>query len=258
MAKRTTRQLSLGDYVFRDPDDSQSVFFARIAVIEATRLPLKHFLRRLADEVFVEFGHLVEQDKKLRKLTFTWQMYQSLAPRTEYEQFNDVLRAWARRFNAEEEWVLEQAWSALQRWLAFPDSKKSLEWGQGHQWREIFQSERFHFEWESWRVQFQPWTKYRASVKQAFEKAINEFESETRAAARAHGLIAAPRTHSAANFDWFVRYQFGGLSSNQISAQWPGAEKGPEASTILKGVKAAQKLIGWKCLRTDSPTRKSR
>jgi hypothetical protein len=95
-------------------------------------------------------------------------------------------------------------------------------------------------------------------MQKAFEKAVGEFESKTRAAALAHGLVRAPRTHSADNFDWFVLYQFGGLSSSQIADRIARPGKQPDASTILKGVRTVQKLTGWKHLRTDSRTGKTR
>jgi len=261
MAKRTTPQLGMGDYVTQDPEDSQSVFFARIALIEATRRHLPQFLQRLSREVFPEFCRLVEGNGSLRGIPITWQMAQSLSSGIEHERFNQVLIGWARAFNAEEEWILQQAWRALQVWLAFPEFRESLEWGQGHAWREVFRSERFQFEWESWQVQLRPWTKYRAGLQRAFEKAVKEFEITTRAAALAHGLISAPRTHSADNFDWFILYQFRGLSSSKIAARIAASGKSgapPDPSTILKGVRAAQKLVGWKCLRANSQRRKTR
>jgi len=258
MAIRRTRRLGLGDYVSTDPEDSQSVFIARIALIEATRKPLPEFLQTLFDEVFPEYCRLVAGHGEFREFTFTWQMFRSLPPRTDYEQVTKALIGWARRFNAEEDWVIEQAWRAFKAWDKFPESRDSLEWWQDHGWRNIFRSEPFQFKWEPWLPQLRPWITYRAAMQKAFEKAVGEFECKTRAGALAQGLTSAPRTHSADNFEWFVLYQFAGWSSSRIEAKLARSDGNPDASTILKGVKTAQKLIGWKLLRKDSQTRETR
>jgi hypothetical protein len=258
MGLRKTRKLGPGDLASNDPEDSQSVFAARLALIDATREPLPEFLKTLFDEVFPVYCSLVTRHAELREFTFTWQMFRALPPRADYKVFKTALIGWARRFNAEEDWVLEQAWRAFKAWDKFPQSKQSLEWWQGKNWRDIFVSERFQFEWEPWQPQFRSWTWYRAAIQKAFDKAASEFESKTRAAARAHGLISTPRSHSPANFDWFVLYQFRGLSCNQIADRVAVPEEEPDASTIMKGVRTAQRLVGWKRLRRDYPTRKAR
>jgi hypothetical protein len=255
MAKRTTRRLGLGDYVSPDPEDNQSVFIARIALIEATRNPLPEFLQTLFDKVFPEYCRLVAGHPEFREFTFTWQMFRSVSPRTEFEQFNGVLTGWARRFNAEEDWVLPQAWRALHAWDRFPESRKALEWWQGQAARNTFLSDPFRFEFGSWWVQTTSWTRYRADMQKAFDQAVKEFESKARAAARSHGLIPAPRTHSPANFKWFVLYQFAGFSSTEIASRGNGDY---DDSTILKGVKAVRRLVGWKRLRPGGRVNKNR
>jgi hypothetical protein len=260
MGLRKTRKLGSGELASSDPEDSQSVFAARVALIEATREPLPEFLQTLFDDVFPEYCSLVAGHPEFRDFMFTWQMFRALPPRSDYKSVTKALIGWAHRFHADEDWILQHAWRAFKAWDRFPESKQSLEWWQGKNFRSVFVSERFQFEFEQWWPQLRTWTWYRAALQTAFDKAVSEFESKTRAAALAQGLIPAPRTHSADNFDWFVLYQFRGLSSSQIAARIAGskAEKPPDASTILKGVKTAQKLVGWKRLRADSGIRKTR
>jgi hypothetical protein len=68
-------------------------------------------------------------------------------------------------------------------------------------------------------------------------------------------LVRVPHKSSPANLEWFALYQFVGLSSKGI-ADRPNFASDPDAapdeSTILKGVKAAARRIGWDSLR---PTR---
>jgi len=251
MAQRTTLQLGLGDYASPIADKSESVFVARLALIDATRRYLPQFLKTLLAEVFPEYCRLIEVHPEFRGFLFTWQMFRALPARTEFEQFIGVFTKWARGFNAEEDWVFQQAWRALHGWDLFPESKTTSQWWVGHSGHS-FSSERFKFEWEPWHVQIQTWMRYRADIQKAFEDAVKEFEYKARKAALAHGLKRVPRTSSAVNFKWFALYQFGGMSTGQIATRTDSHE----LSTIWKGVKTAQRLVGWKCLRP--PSRKTR
>jgi hypothetical protein len=185
----------------------------------------------------------------------TWRRAQSRYSGNDFQDLTKTLREWARNFNSEqEEWVLDEAWSFLWSRHNFPGYPEKAHWGFGHPRRDIFQSKRFEFEWEGWRADFQTWKDYGAGMREAFDKEAKEYESNTRAAARADGLIPAPRTHSADNLDWFVLYQLGGQTSVKIAMKFSPqgkSSKAPDPSTIIRGVKAAQKLLGWKRLRTD-------
>jgi hypothetical protein len=52
-----------------------------------------------------------------------------------------------------------------------------------------------------------------------------------------------------------VRYQFAGESSVEIANTNSPTARPPDESTVLKGIKAAAKRIGWKQLR--APARKA-
>ena len=91
------------------------------------------------------------------------------------------------------------------------------------------------------------WPKYSQSLRQRFEKALLEYEKETRKLAEACGLVRAQLKFSPANLEWFVLYQFAGRSSTAIAKGKYGDD--PD-STVLKGIKTAAKLIGWGQLRS--------
>src|SRR6266699_2493477 len=93
------------------------------------------------------------------------------------------------------------------------------------------------------------WVDYSELVRERFEKKLKEYEAASRGLAESCGLVRAPRMYSSDNLDWFVHFQFAGLSPAKI-ANRPGAPaKGLNEDTILKGVKAAARLIDWESLR---------
>jgi hypothetical protein len=81
-----------------------------------------------------------------------------------------------------------------------------------------------------------------------------EYEKETREFAESRGLVRAQRKYSPDNFEWFVLYQFAGMSSTAIADRYAEKDKFLEESTVLKGIKAAAKLIGWNQLRASPQT----
>jgi hypothetical protein len=117
--------------------------------------------------------------------------------------------------------------------------------------------ERFYFEFHGWEMQLLTWTKYRETLQTEFERKLAAYEAESRKLAESRGLVRAPHKYSPSNFDWFVLYQFAGLSSPQIVKQIARQDPNIDESTVLKGVKAAAKLVGWGYLR-PAPRRNNR
>jgi hypothetical protein len=77
--------------------------------------------------------------------------------------------------------------------------------------------------------------------------------------AESMGLVRARRKYSPDNLEWFVLYQFAGISSKTIADRYVAVEgKDLDESTVLKGIKAAAKLIGWNHLRQSRQNRKTR
>jgi hypothetical protein len=63
--------------------------------------------------------------------------------------------------------------------------------------------------------------------------------------------------YSLDNFEWFVLYQFAGLSSTVIADKWARTHAAVDESTVLKGIKAAATLVGWDRIRnTQSKNRR--
>jgi hypothetical protein len=72
------------------------------------------------------------------------------------------------------------------------------------------------------------------------------------------GLVRARRKYSPDNLEWFVVYQFAGMSSKIIADRVVAEGNDVDESTVLKGIKAAAKLIGWNHLRQSRQNRKTR
>jgi hypothetical protein len=112
----------------------------------------------------------------------------------------------------------------------------------------------FRLEFFGWDVQLFRWEEYRTLLLDRFERALSSYEKQARDLAVSSGLARVPRKYSPENFEWFVLYQFAGMSSNEIVERCAAKDQHVEASAVLKGIKAAAKLIGWD-LRKATPSR---
>jgi len=112
----------------------------------------------------------------------------------------------------------------------------------------------FEFSHPGWEVQALPWPAYGQCLRDSLEKRLVEYEEETRAFAESQGLIRVRRKYSPDNFEWFVLYQLAGMSSKTIADRYAEKDNFLEESTVLKGIKAAAKLIGWNQLRASPQT----
>jgi hypothetical protein len=70
-------------------------------------------------------------------------------------------------------------------------------------------------------------------------------EKETRELAESMGLVQAQRKYGPDNLEWFVLYQFAGMTSTAIADRYVTKGKTLDESKVLKGIKAAAKLIRW-------------
>ncbi len=168
----------------------------------------------------------------------------------------DALKDWGIKFNAHVLWFLDETLRTLGGWYVAPDWRDSLMWNPIHSVTTLAVGERFEFEFPRWEMQLLTWAKYRKSLETEFKRKLEAYEKESRRFAESRGLVRAPHKYSPSNFDWFVLYQFAGLSSPQI-VNWIGQDPNVDESTVLKGVKAAAKLAGWDCLR-PAPRRNNR
>jgi hypothetical protein len=145
----------------------------------------------------------------------------------------------------------------LRGWYVAPDWREALRWDPHHGRRERpAVGKAFEFSYPGWEVQLLTWQAYSKSLRQSFEKKLSVCEKETRELAESMGLVRARRKYSPDNLEWFVLYQFAGMSSKTIADRYVVVEgKDLDESGVLKGIKAAAKLIGWNHLRQSRQTR---
>jgi hypothetical protein len=97
------------------------------------------------------------------------------------------------------------------------------------------------------------WTYYSQKLRERFEEKLSQYEKACRKVAEAKGLVRTPQKYSPVNFEWFILRQFAGLTSGEIVKRISEKdEASTDESTVLKGAKAAAKLIDWDHLRTQS------
>ena len=173
------------------------------------------------------------------------------------ESLTVALRKWTTKFNVDDEWLVNDALRTLRGWFVAPEWRRSLRWDTQYGLSRITAStgERFEFTCEGWETELLTWSRYSESVRERFAKQLSQYERETRKLAESHGLVRARRKYSPNNFDWFVLYQFAGQSSTEIAKTGYGDD--PD-STVLKGIKAVAKLIGWQHIRKVAKAKRRR
>jgi hypothetical protein len=138
----------------------------------------------------------------------------------------------------------------LHGWYIAPDWRTSLEWDRNHGRRDVPAVGRaFNFRYQGWEVRLLTWQAYSNSLRESLEKKLLAYEKQTRQLAESIGLVRAQRKYSPDNLEWFVLYQFAGMSSKKIADRYADEGKALDESTVLKGIKAAARLIGWNHLR---------
>ena len=258
MAERTTPSLAFGDYVSPDPDNSVQVWLARRQVMEASQRVYPRFLKKLSTDVFPIYRRLAKAGKlakgriNFEKALWGKSPWEAL---TEEGGIKAALLQWAGQFHAEASWVMVGALRTLWGWYRFPAWRDSLAWDRHHGRRDRPTiGKTFEFSHPGWEVQALPWPAYAQWVRNSFEKRLLEYEEETRELAESEGLVRARTKYSPDNFEWFVLYQFAGMSSTAIVDRYAEKDKFLEESTVLKGIRAAAKLIGWNQLHASRHT----
>jgi hypothetical protein len=160
-----------------------------------------------------------------------------------------ALLQWAAQFHAEAPWLMVGTLRTLWGWYRVPAWRDSLAWDRHHGRRDRpTVGKTFELSHPGWEVQAITWPAYGQWLRDRFEKRLVEYEKEMRELAESRGLVRARRKYSPDNLEWFVLYQFAGMSSKTIADRY-GENKALEDSAVLKGIKAAAKLIGWNQLR---------
>jgi hypothetical protein len=181
----------------------------------------------------------------------------SWVPRNaDHENLSLALSKWATEFNVDDQWLVDEALRTLQGWYVAPDWRKSLRWNTQHARSGVGATgDTFEFRFSGWETELLAWPTFKDSLHRSLEDQLTEYEKKTRALAVSKGLVLARRKYSPENLEWFVLYQFAGRSSTQIARGRHGEDAD---STVVKGIRAAAKLIGWKNLRRPRQNRKIR
>jgi len=260
MAQRTTPSLAFSEYTSTDTDQSIPVWQARLQVIEAAKRVHPIFLKKLSTDVFPLYCRLAKGGKLGKGRNDFAKALRGKSPLealTDEGGLKSALFKWAAEFNAEAEWLLVGALRSLWGWYVVPEWRDSLRWDSQHGRKERpTTGKTFEFSYPGWEVQLQTWSLYSQSLCQSFDTKLLEYEKQTRILAESRGLVRGRRKYSLANLEWFVLYQFAGMTSTAIVNRYGETGESLAESTVLKGVKAAAKLIGWDRLRQPRPRRK--
>jgi len=248
MTQRKTPSLLYAEYLSPDPDSSGQVWKARLQLFETVRRVYPKFLGKLLAEVFPLYARLAQDGYDFNVLWRSRSPYEAL-PRD--SGLRSALSLWAVEFNAAVGWLMDDAIRTFRLWHVASDQRAALSWNTLHGHRLVVgMGDTFTFVCEGWETTLLPWPAYRDAVRRRFEEKLSDYEKETRALAKSQGLVRAQRKYSLKNLEWFVLYQFAGKSSKAIADRYE-----TDDSTVLKGIKAAAKLLGWERLRDSAPRR---
>jgi len=248
MTARRIPRLALCEYVAPD-NSSNAVLRARQNLMRCVLRVFPEMLKQLSAEVFSAYIELAKSDFNIEK--FLWNSM--LSPFENLPQESSLrakLSKWASKFHAEQDWFLDEMLRTLRGWHVAPDWRTELRCNPiGGVTTTLACGEPFKFDCEGWEMQLRTWAEYSLSVRKRFEKHLAEYEGESRKLAESCGLVRAPHKYSPDNLKWFVLFQFAGLSPKRIADRPDNTLKPANEDTILKGVKAAARLIGWESLR---------
>jgi hypothetical protein len=243
-------KIDWSDYVLPDQGQNTETAGARWLLIQEISLVFPGFFEELRDRVYPTFAHLMESRPDYWEPAWTFATWQ-LQPDPD-RQLASVLSDWARRFHAEEPWILDGALRTLWLWHRDPELREYLDIG-GFRYvccADTLSSEEdreFTFTHAGWDPQFQRLEGFRHSLKKEFQTQLDAYEQRLSSLMELGGAVRARKRYNRVHISWFVLYQLGGMSSVKILHKHPDL-KGDE-STILKGVKATAHLLQWENVR---------
>ena len=217
MTKRKTPRLAYCEYVSPDSESSTEVPLARLQMIESVHRVFPEFLEGLSAGVFASYCELARAGYDFDQVLWSPRSspYNALP---DASGLKSALSTWAARFNAEADWLMDEALRTLRGWYVAPEWRKSLRWNPILGSSEtVVAGERFKFEFAGWEPQLHSWLTYSGLLRKGLEEKLDVYEKETRKFAESSGLVPARRKYSTENFDWFVLYQFAGLTSGEIA-----------------------------------------
>lgn len=255
MSTRKTAHLVFGDYVVPGACNNSETWKARQLMARAIPQHCPEFLAKLEADVLPYYQGVASQED-LERVALEESPYARLS-QIGAAGVARAIRKWARAFNAEVPWILDEAVRILRGWHLYPDFRKSRRWIL-HTRISVPNTHGgpLEFQFPAWEPSRFPWSIYRNDCYAAFDKELKGYEKKVRALAQSRGLVPVRRKYSPDNLNWFILYQFAGKSSEEIARNQPTKEP----STILKGIKTAAELLGWECLRGphSRPNRKIR
>jgi hypothetical protein len=260
------RPLAFGEYltVTGNTVDRQTAG-ARRELIHVIQRVVPEFFERLRDQVYPKFARYARvaartpaiTRKGLRRGPGHWELgwrFETWDVQSGRNRFKPLLVSWARDFHcAEETWILEGALRTLAAWYEDPEWLQARDVSRfylpeaGH---ILVDYEKFVFEDSGWSPQFETWVRFRRGIQARFKEQLIAYEQKVRKLIESRGGQRVRHRYSVKNFEWFALYQLRGMSSVQIE-HCRTAAKGDE-STVLKGIHTAERLLGWKSLRSDS------
>ena|SRR5579862_5722122 len=256
MSKREAPRLAyFSEYSSEDSESNEAVYRARLLLLGELRKVLPIFFEKLARDVFPCYEDMAQAGYDFDGIVWTDSPLDLLPDDAAVKQ---ALSDWASQFNANADWLVTGALRTLRAWHIKPERRQRLEWDSGHfvSGSGHWNAEGFQFQFEPWDGRL-PWSDYSRSLRKEFGKTVAAYERKTRQAAKANNLIRTQVKYSPVNLEWFVLYQFAGMSSKEIADREisQGSGRAADESTILKGIKAAAKLIAWDRLRRPNVTR---
>jgi hypothetical protein len=252
MQKRRSPRLAQGQYSARVPAENLALKNARFRLLETIRRLYPDLLKALSAEVLPIYSHLAQTTPYSDCLLEVG----CPARTTEEIELKSVFSKWADKFNINSDWLKDEALRALGCWHEHPESLAALKWCPHPVFmRMVVTAEPFEFHAAAWELELQSWPAYRESVRSEFETKLAEYRKIAHDRAKLRGLVETPHKYSPENLEWFVWYQLAGLSSTEIAKRSKHKDSVDE-STVLKGIKAAAKLVGWASMRASNASRR--
>ncbi len=246
--RKNPRLVSSG-YVASEPEKSTEVWAARLALMDSVAEICPRFLEELGTEVLPLF-----REMKKAGYDFDWILYGRGTPYHKLPAdsgLRQALHKWAKRFRADEDWLLNDALLTLHSWCFSRTLRKHRRWRSLHSGSPSgAMGEVFSFSCSGWELEAITWGEYKKFVHGIVDQRLSNYKRDIPNLAVTHQLVPARHKYEQANLDWFVLFQFRGLSIREIVDQVSKIRSsGVEESRIQKGIKAAGRLLAWSWAR---------
>jgi hypothetical protein len=246
---RKSPPVAFSAYVSKHPDRSTGVWMARQELMESVRRVFPKFLEALETDVLPYFRKLADARYEFELIiNGRGSPYRTL---TNDGGLKRALSIWAKQFRADSDWVLDDALRTLSYWYAYPCWRESWRWASVHKGSPSgAMGEPFLFSCAGWELEAVTWAGYREFVHKTVDQELLKYKRNMPSLADSHELVLAQHKYEVANLDWFVLYQFAGLSISDIAERvFQERPEGVDLSGIRKGIKAAERLVSWDRMR---------